>query len=111
MMIRVLKHTKIGTQSLMMGDQLTLSVFDKILDDGRLIYHIDHGQTYIIIPAELFKVVYSSFDEMQSFVDAPKYVKDLKKELERLTEDNRALRQKILEIEDVAIRKLNGEEE
>ena len=76
----------------MMGDTLTLGVFDKILDDGRLVYHIDHGQRYVILPAELFKVVYSSHDEMQAFLDAPKYAKSVKAELERLTEEEKRLK-------------------
>lgn len=106
-MIRILKHGEIGGHRLMMGDQLLLSVFDKILDDGRLIYHIDHGQRYVIVPADLFKVVYSSFDEMQAFCDAPKHFKDCHKEIERLTEDNKQLRQKVLDQEALLIEKLN----
>lgn len=76
----------------MMGDQLTLSVFDKILDDGRLVYHIDHGQRYVIIPADLFKVVYSSFDEMSAFTDAPKHFKNCHAEIERLVEEEKRLK-------------------
>lgn len=76
----------------MMGDQLTLGVFDKILDDGRLVYHLDHDKRYVIIPAEAFKVVYSSYDEMQSFMDSPKYAKSVRAELERLTEENKELK-------------------
>ncbi len=91
MMIRVLRHTEIGGQRMMMGDQLVLSVFDKILEDGRLVYHIDHGQRYVIVQPEYFKVVYSSHDEMQSFMDAPKYAKSVRQELERLTEEEKRL--------------------
>lgn len=106
-MIRILKHAEIGGQRIMMGDQLTLSVFDKILDDGRLVYHIDHGQRYVIVPADLFKVVYSSFDEMQTFTDAPKHFKNCHAEIERLVEENKELRKKIIEQENALIEKLN----
>lgn len=107
MMIRILKHTEIGGQRIMMGDQLTLGVFDKILDDGRLVYHIDYDKRYVIVQPEIFKVVYSSHDEMQSFLDAPKYAKSVREELERLTEENKELRKKIIEQENVIIENLN----
>lgn len=74
------------------GDTLVLSVFDKILEDGRLVYHIDHGQRYVIVPAESFKIVYSSYDEMQAFTDAPKHFKNCHAEIERLTEEEKRLK-------------------
>lgn len=92
MQIRVLRHTEIGGERLMSGSVVSLSVFDKILEDGRLVYHYGPKNQFEIIPADLFKIVYSSYDELQAFMDAPKYVKSVKELIETLTEENKTLK-------------------
>lgn len=63
-MFRLLKHSNIAGEYLFSGTTIRMSVFDKVLDDGRLVYHYGKDR-YEVLPAELFKIVYDSAQEME----------------------------------------------
>jgi hypothetical protein len=64
MMFRLLKHNTVGGEYHFSGTTIRMSVFDKVLDDGRLVYHYGKDR-YEVIPAEAFKIVYDSQTEME----------------------------------------------
>lgn len=63
MMFKVLKHMKIAGKYTHSGNIFKLSVLDRVLDDGRLLYHYDDFR-YQIIPKDSFRLVYSSYNEL-----------------------------------------------
>jgi hypothetical protein len=65
MQIRFTKHITVNGNQYMSGTMLPLSVLDKLLEDGRVVYHHPDRNTYEIIKAELFVVVYDSNNEME----------------------------------------------
>lgn len=64
MMFRLTKHFTVAGEYLFGGTQIQMSVFDKVLDDGRLVYHY-RDDRFQVIPADAFKIVYDSYNEME----------------------------------------------
>lgn len=69
MKFKLLKHTTVGGQYLFSGTLIDLSCFDKILEDGRLVYHYSDDR-YQVIPADMYKIVYDSHKEMVDAKDS-----------------------------------------
>jgi hypothetical protein len=64
MMFRLLKHNTIAGEYKFSGTIIRMSVFDKVLDDGRLVYHFGNDR-YQVLQADEFKIVYDSAAEME----------------------------------------------
>lgn len=65
MLIRFKKHTTVNGHQFMSGSNLQLSVLDKVMDDGRVVYHHPERNTFEIIPEEVIQLVYDSPNEME----------------------------------------------
>lgn len=63
-MFRLLRHATIAGVYHFAGTTLPMSVFDKVTDDGRLVYHYDKNE-FQVIESDLFRIVYSSQKEME----------------------------------------------
>jgi len=63
-MFRLLKHNTIAGEYKFSGTIVRMSVFDKVTDDGRLVFHYDNDR-YQVLQADEFKIVYDSAQEME----------------------------------------------
>lgn len=65
MHVRFKKHYTVNGVSAMQGSTLDLSVLDKVLEDGRVVYHHPQKNTYDILPEDVVTLVYDSPTEME----------------------------------------------
>lgn len=65
MQVRFTRHTTVNGNQHMSGTTLQLSVLDKLLDDGRVVYHHPERNTFEIIPADIIVIVHDSQNDLE----------------------------------------------
>lgn len=83
MNVRLKKHMNINGNQMLTGSTLPLSVLDKLMDDGRVVYHHPERNTFEILPADSIVVVYDSPNEMEMAKELDKRRAEVLKEQKR----------------------------